>query len=191
MASSVVRLVIVSIAVLVLITWAALNVIQTQVERRDAVAARVFDMSKEYRNQLGPIDVQFSYDWNNYLTETVDSYNGGQLDEKSYSDLVDRFLANGNNNNNFVALSAFYEEIGECVDADLCDFWAARALFGADIVTFYHNMYPALQREHQEGTSVDGILSFVERMKDADHGAAHRRFEFRFLRSNPDQASAS
>ena len=191
MTSSVARLVIALVAVLGFIAWAVLNVIQTQIERQDAMAARVFDMSKEYRGQLGPIEVQFSDGWNNYLNDTVDSYNGGQLDEKSYSDLVDHFLANGNNNNNFVALSAFYEEVGECIDADLCDFWAARSLFGADIVAFYHNMYPALQREHQEGADVDGILSFVERMKAADRGAAHRRFEFRFLRSNPEQASAS
>ena len=95
--------------------------------------------------------------------------------------LVDRFLAMDSNNASFTALTSFYEEVGECVDADLCDFWTARALFGNDIVTFYHNMYPVLEREAQSGGNVNGLLHFVDRMHDADRGAVHRRFEWRFL----------
>ncbi|MGD0866446.1 MAG: hypothetical protein ABSA49_12910 [Rhizomicrobium sp.] len=180
------RIAIATIAILVFAVWAILNLIQTQVARNDAMAARVFDMSREYRGQLGPAGVQFSTGWNNYLNDTIDSANGAQLDEQAYSDLVDRFLALDNNNASFAALSSFYEEVGECVDADLCDFWTARSLFGSDIVTFYHNMYPVLEREQQSGGNVNGLLHFVDRMRDADRGILHRRFEWHFLRANPD-----
>lgn len=180
------RIAIATIAILVFAVWAILNLIQTQVARNDAMAARVFDMSREYRGQLGPAGVQFSTGWNNYLNDTIDSANGAQLDEQAYSDLVDRFLALDNNNASFAALSSFYEEVGECVDADLCDFWTARSLFGSDIVTFYHNMYPVLEREAQSGGNVNGLLRFVDRMRDADRGVLHRRFEWHWLRANPD-----
>ena len=185
-----IRLVITTLAVLGFFAWAIFDVIQTQFERHDAIAGRAFDMAREYRGPLGATKAQFSDSWNDYLNTTVDSYNGGNLDEKSYSDLVDRFLSIGNNNDGFITLSTFYEEVGECVDADLCDFWTVRTLFGDDIVSFYHNMYPVLEREHQEGHNVDGILSFVDRMNDADRGAVHRAFEFGFMRSNPDHANA-
>jgi len=190
MAGSIARLIVTSIAVLGFVVWAAWNVIQTQVTHRDAMVARVFDMSVEYRGQLGPAKAAFSDSWNAYLNSTVDSYNGGQLDQNSYADLVDRFLATGNNNDGYIMLSTFYEEVGECVDADLCDFWTARTYFGADIVAFYHNMYPVLAREHQSGTSVDGILSFVARMNDADRGTVRPGFQFHFMRSNPEHVSA-
>lgn len=186
MATQITRIALVVIAILVFVTWAAISVIQTQVTRQDAMAARVFDMSREYRNQLRPASIQFSNNWNNYLNETVDPYNNGQVDEQAYSDLVDRFLSADNNNDSFTALSSFYEEVGECVDADLCDFWTARSLFGADVVTFYHNMYPVIEREEQQGGGYGGLLHFVDRMKDADRGVLHRRFDFHYLRANPD-----
>ena len=180
------RIAIATIAILVFIVWAILNLIQTQVARNDAMAARVFEMSREYRGQLAPIGTQFSTSWNNYLNDTVESANGGQLDAQAYSDLVDRFLAGGTNNDSFAALSSFYNEVGECVDADACDFWTARSVFGGDIVTFYHKMYPVLEREAQSGGNVNGLLHFVDRMRDADRGILHRRFEWHFLRANPD-----
>jgi hypothetical protein len=186
MATHISRIAIATIAILVFAAWAVLNLIQTQVARNDAMAARVFDMSREYRSHLGPASAQFSTNWNTYLNATIDPANGGQLDAQAYSDLVDRFLATDNNNDSFVALSSFYEEVGECVDSDLCEFWTARSLFGNDIVTFYHNMYPVLERETQAGGNVNGLLHFVDRMRDADRGAVHRRFDWHFLRANPD-----
>jgi hypothetical protein len=174
-----------TIAILVFAAWAILNLIQTQVARNDAMGARVLDMSREYRSHLGGVNASFSLNWNNYLNTAIDP-NAGQLDEQAYSDLVDRFLAMDDNNDGFAALSSFYEEVGECVDADLCDFWTARALFGSDIVTFYHNMYPVLEREAQSGGNVTGLLHFVDRMRDADRGVLQRRFEWHWLRANPD-----
>ena len=188
MGESISRVGLTLVAVLVFASWATFSVIQTLVAREDKMAARVFDMSREYRNQLRPVSVQFSTNWNNYLNDTVDPYNNGQLDPKTYSDLVDRFLSADNNNDSFAALSSFYDEVGQCVDADLCDFWTARALFGADVTTFYHNMYPVLEREQQQTGAYGGILHFVARLQDADRGIIHRRFEFHFLRYNPDSA---
>jgi hypothetical protein len=186
MATHISRAAIAAIAILVFAAWAILNLIQTQVARNDAMAARVFDMSREYRGALGATAAQFSTSWNNYLNDTIAVANGGQLDEQAYSDLVDRFLAGGTNNDSFAALSSFYNEVGECVDADACDFWTARAVFGNDMVTFYHNMYPVLEREAQSGGNVTGLLHFVDRMRDADRGILHRRFEWHWLRANPD-----
>jgi len=186
MATHISRAAIATIAILAFAAWAILNLIQTQVARNDAMGARVFDMSREYRGHLGPANAAFSANWNNYLNATIDPTNNGQLDEQAYSDLVDRFLAMDDNNDIFAALSSFYEEVGECVDADLCDFWTARSLFGSDIVTFYHNMYPVLERESQSGGNVVGLLHFVDRMRDADRGVLHRRFEWHWLRANPD-----
>jgi hypothetical protein len=187
MATHISRIAIATIAILVFAAWAVMSLIQTQIARNDAMAARVFDMSRDYRSHLGPASAQFSTNWNNYLNATIDPANGGQLDPQAYSDQVDRFLAADNNNDSFAALSSFYEEVGECVDADLCDFWTARSLFGNDIVTFYHNMYPVLEREAQTGGNVNGLLHFIDRMKDADRGVLHRRFEWHWLRANPDQ----
>jgi hypothetical protein len=186
MSGLIARIATATIAILVFAAWAVTNLIQTQVARNDAMASRVFDMSREYRGHLGPVSAQFATNWNSYLNVSIDPSAGSQLDEQAYSDLVDHFLAMDNNNDNFAALSSFYEEVGECVDADLCDFWTARSVFGADVVTFYHNMYPVLEREAQAGGNVNGLLHFVDRMRDADRGVLHRRFEWHWLRANPD-----
>jgi len=186
MAAQISRIALGVVTLLVLVAWATVSIIQAQLSRNDAMAQRVFDMSREYRAQLRTVNAQFSGNWNTYLNETVDPYNNGQVDPNAYSDLVDRFLQTDANNDGFVALSSFYEEVGECVDADLCDFWTARSVFGNDVVTFYHNMYPVLERQQQQDGSFSGLLHFVDRMRDADRGMLHRRFDFHFLRANPD-----
>lgn len=131
---------------------------------------RVFDLAKEYRLSLRQTNAQFSDRWNEYLNDSVDPYNGGNLDEQAYSDLVARFLSDDGNRQNYDVLAGFYESVGDCVQAGLCDFWYARTTFGSDLVTFYHNMYPALEAEAQQGRNYPGILDFVDRMRRADRG---------------------
>jgi hypothetical protein len=186
MSDSISRLTLAVVALLVFAAWATVSTVEVLVGRQDQMNSRVFDLSRDYRVQLRTESLQFSNNWNNFLSATVDPYNNGQVDPDAYSSLVDRFLMLDNNSQNFAALSSFYEEVGECVDADLCDFWTARSLFGADVTTFYHNMYPVIIREQQQSGGYDGFLHFVARLQDADRGALHRRFEFHFLRANPD-----
>jgi hypothetical protein len=140
------------------------------IERHQAREVRVFDLSKEYRVSLRQTNAQFSYRWNEYLTDSVDPYNGGNLDEQAYTDLVNRFLAADSNRESYEALAGFYDTVGECVREKLCDFWFARAVFGQDIVTFYHNFYPALDAENSQGQSDQGIVDFANRMRQADRG---------------------
>lgn len=141
-----------------------------QIERHHEKKLRVFDLAKEYRVTLRATNAQFSDRWNEYLNDSVDPYNGGNIDEQAYNDLVNRFLNTDTNRDNYEALAGFYESVGECVKERLCDFWFARRTFGNDIVTFYHNMYPALDAENQQGHSDDGIVDFYNRMKSADKG---------------------
>lgn len=171
------RLVTAWVALLVVILIAMGLIAHSEIDRHRARVVRVFDLAKEYRVTLRPTNAQFSSRWNEYLNDSVDPYNGGNLDEQAYSDLVNRFLATDANRDNYEALAGFYESVGDCVDVGLCDFWFARTVFGNDIVTFYHNMYPALQAESQQGQNTQGILDFVDRMRDADKGQSHPDWE--------------
>ena len=45
-------------------------------------------------------------------------------------------------------------------------FLVSRADFGNDIVTFYHNLYPELDAENQQGRTDAGIIDFTNRIKD-------------------------
>lgn len=158
--------------VIVILFLAGLFCLNISDRHRDRIV-RVFDLAKEYRVTLRETNVQFSTRWNDYLTDSVDPYNGGNLDEQAYDDLVSRFLDADGNRDSYAALAGFYESVGECVQVHLCDFWFARTAFGGDIVTFYHNMYPALQADAQQGHPTPGILDFVDRMRDADRGQLH------------------
>jgi hypothetical protein len=165
----------IGILVVILIAFGLLA--HSEIGRHRARVVRVFDLSREYRVSLRPTNAQFSNRWNEYLNDSVDPYNGGNLDEQAYSDLVNRFLAADSNRDNYETLAGFYESVGDCVDVGLCDFWFARTVFGNDIVTFYHNMYPALEAESQQGQNIQGILNFVDRMRDADKGQSRPGWE--------------
>lgn len=140
--------------------------------RHEARTERVFELAKEYRQTLRVTNVQFSNRWNEYLNDSIDPYNGGNITEEAYAELVTRFLSADSNADNYNALAGFYDSVGQCVQVGLCDFWYARSTFGSDIVTFYHNMYPALQSETQQGHGYPGIYDFVGRMRDADRGVS-------------------
>ena len=70
MAPLISRIAIATIAILVFAAWATMNLIQTQVARNDAMASRVFDMSREYRSHLGQASAQFSNNWNTIASYT-------------------------------------------------------------------------------------------------------------------------
>jgi len=154
-----------------------------EVDRHKDKKLRVFEMAKEYRLSLRATNGQFSDRWNEYLHDSVDPYNGGNLDEQAYTDLVTRFLSADSNRDNYEALAGFYDSVGECVCEGLCDFWYARTIFGNDIVTFYHNFYPELDAEARQGQSDAGILDFVNRMRDADKGKLQQGWEDRAIAS--------
>jgi len=158
------------VGLVVLVVIAVVYFSERTIDRHQAKVARVFDLAKEYRLTLRQTNAQFSTRWNEYLNDSVDPYNGGNLDERAYADLVNRFIAADDNHNNYEALAGFYDSIGDCVEAGLCDFWLARAMFGNDVVIFYHNMYPVLESENQQGQSDAGIVEFVNRMHAADRG---------------------
>jgi hypothetical protein len=139
-------------------------------ERREAREARVFDLAREYRMSLRLTNAQFSARWNEFLNDSIDPYNGGNLDQQSFAALVNQFLAMDSNRDSYETLAGYYETVGECVQARLCDFWTARMTLGNDIVVFYHNMYPALAEESQQGRSDAGIIEFARRMRAADRG---------------------
>jgi len=171
-------------------TWLVLTIavifmlgllIHSEIDRHQAKTVRVFDLSREYRVNLRQTNAQFSDRWNEYLNDSVDPYNGGNLDEQAYTDLVTRFLAADSNRDNYEALAGFYESVGECVEAGLCDFWFARKTFGNDIVTFYHNMYPALDAENQQGHSDEAIVDFYNRMRSADRNELRPNWEDRMI----------
>jgi hypothetical protein len=143
-----------------------------EVDRRRDKVIRVFELAKEYRTSLRQTNANFSNRWNEYYDDSVDPYNGGNLTEQAYTDLVNRFLQADSNRTNYETLAGFYEAVGDCVKAGLCDFWYARTSFGNDIVTFYHNMYPELQAEYPQNRGPEGIVFFVNRMRDADRGIA-------------------
>lgn len=158
------------IALAVFFVIALLFVFRGEVAYHQAKLERVFELAKEYRTTLRETNAQFSDHWNEYENDAVDPYNGGNIDEQSYADLVNRFLATDTNRESFQALAGFYDSVGECVQVGLCDFWFARTTFGDDIVTFYHNMYPVLEIENQQGHGGAGIMDFVDRMRRADRG---------------------
>ena len=153
----------------------------SEMERHKDNRLRVMELAKEYRVTLRSTNAQFSDRWNEYLNDSVDPYNGGNLDEQAYGDLVTRFLAADSNRDNYEALAGFYDSVGECVCEGLCDFWFARTIFGNDIVTFYHNFYPELDAESRAGQSDAGIVDFVNRMRLADRGDMHQNWEDRAI----------
>jgi hypothetical protein len=153
----------------------------SEMERHKDNRLRVMELAKEYRVTLRSTNAQFSDRWNEYLNDSVDPYNGGNLDEQAYGDLVTRFLAADSNRDNYEALAGFYDSVGECVCEGLCDFWYARTIFGNDIVTFYHNFYPVLDAESRQGQSDAGIVDFVNRMRLADRGNMRQNWEDRAI----------
>ncbi len=175
------RLATVWIALVIAVLFMVGLLANAELDRHQAKTVRVFDLAKEYRITLRQTNAQFSDRWNEYLNDSVDPYNGGNLDEQAYTDLVNRFLADTSNRNNYETLAGFYESVGECVQAGLCDFWFARKTFGSDIVTFYHNMYPALDAESQQGRSDEGIADFYNRMRSADRNELRPGWEDRMI----------
>ncbi len=169
------------VALVIFVVFASVWVFRGEVDYRQARIGRVFDLAKEYRVTLGQTNARFSDRWNAYENDAVDPYNGGNIDERTYSDLVNRFLATDVNRDSFQALAGFYDSVGECVQVGLCDFWFARTVFGNDIVTFYHNMYPVLEAENQQGRGGAGILDFVDRMRRADRGELRRDWRDRAI----------
>jgi len=155
------------IAAILLVFVATLFFYERHVERHEERQGRVFEFAKEYRDTFTDVRLRFSNNWDLYRSETIDPYNGGELDEGSYATLVERFLEQDTNGADFESLASFYGAVGVCVRAELCDFWMARAMFGSDILAFYHNMYPALQAEHDQ-PSRQAIFDFVARLKSAD-----------------------
>ena len=144
--------------------------VHSEMERHKDKRLRVFELAKEYRVTLRGTNAQFSDRWNEYLNDFVDQYNGGNLSEQAYTDLVSRFLAADFNRDNYEALAGFYDFVGECVCEGLCDFWFARTIFGNDIVTFYHNFYPELDAESRAGPERCGHRRFRQ-----SHAARRRR----------------
>lgn len=169
------------VALAAFVVFALGLLVHSEMERHKDKRLRVFEMAKEYRITLRGTNAQFSYRWNEYLNDSVDSYNGGNLDEQAYTDLVNRFLAADSNRDNYEALAGFYDSVGECVREGLCDFWYARTMFGNDIVTFYHNFYPELDAESRAGQSDAGIVDFVNRMRLADGGKMNPNWEDRAM----------
>jgi hypothetical protein len=165
------------VALVAFVLFALGLVVHSEMERHKDNRLRVFELAKEYRVTLRSTNAQFSDRWNEYLNDSVDSYNGGNLDEQAYTDLVTRFLSSDSNRDNYEALAGFYDSVGECVCEGLCDFWFARTIFGNDIVTFYHNFYPELDAESRQGQSDAGIVDFVNRMRDADRGKLRQNWE--------------
>jgi hypothetical protein len=169
------------IALAIFIFAALYCLFRGEVEYHQTKVERVFDLAKEYRTTLQQTNAQFSDRWNAYESDAVDPYNGGNIDEQAYDDLVNRFLSQDANRDSFQALAGFYDSVGECVQAGLCDFWFARTTFGNDIVTFYHNMYPVLEVENQQGHGGAGILDFVDRMHKADRNELRRDWRDRAI----------
>jgi len=169
------------VALLAFVLFALGLLAHSEMDRHQSKKLRVFELTKEYRVTLRGTNAQFSDRWNEYLNDSVDPYNGGNLDEQAYTDLVNRFLAADSNRENYEALAGFYDSVGECVCEGLCDFWVARTIFGNDIVTFYHNFYPALDAESRQGQSDAGIVDFVDRMRRADRGDLRQNWEDRAI----------
>jgi hypothetical protein len=169
------------IALVAFVLFALGLLAHSEMERHKDKRLRVFEMTKEYRVTFRGTNAQFSDRWNEYLNDSVDPYNGGNLSEQAYTDLVTRFLAADSNRDNYEALAGFYDSVGECVCEGLCDFWYARTIFGNDIVTFYHNFYPELDAESRAGHSDAGIVDFVNRMRLADSGKMNPNWEDRAM----------
>src|SRR6202012_5428925 len=69
----------------------------------------------------------------------------------------------------YETLLFFYNSLGECVRAGLCDFASANAMFGDDVLTFYDNMYPDLMVVCRSGYEADGVFYFISKTKKSAH----------------------
>ncbi len=167
------------VAILVLCA-AAFYVFERHIERHQARQVRVFEMGREYRDVFSPVRTRFSHNWNEFRNETIDPYNGGALDENTYAVLVRRFLDQDSNDDDFESLLSMYATVGACVQDHLCDFWTARSLFGDDVMTFYHNMYPALEYRRQLPAGRE-FFDFVAHLRAADRGEISESGEYRLL----------
>ena len=142
--------------------------LQDQRSHYEQTVSRVFEMSKEYRGGFIDVDVKLSDEWKNYVRNSIHLLPSAEV-QKQYPTLVSKFLANPDTRTLYVKLGFFYNSLGECVKARLCDFDTANDMFGDEILTYYHNMYPDLVTANKLGFGADGIFDFIAKKK-----AAHR-----------------
>jgi hypothetical protein len=147
--------------------------------RRDQTVSRVFDMSKEYRANFLDVRLTFADEWSDYR-ESLHKLSPVYV-MCHYSELVETFLKMPGTEKTpgprkeYESLGFFYNSLGECVKATLCDFDSANVMFGDDVLAYYHNMYPALMSVKSEGTEADGIFDFADKVKKARPKGTSRR----------------
>ena len=122
----------VPVVALLALIFALFFVVHTQSAYHHAKLEHVFDLAKEYRTTLRQTDTQFSDRWNEYENDAIDPYNGGNLDEQSYADLVNRFLAMDANRDSYHALAGFYDSWANACRSD-CAISGSRARCSATI----------------------------------------------------------
>lgn len=84
-------------------------------------------------------------------------------DDSTYDRCVRYFLRDPQSRQDYNVLRQFFNSVGTCAQAKLCDFDTARSLFGDDVVAFYNNMYPMLA----DG-GAQGLIDFAERIEYGD-----------------------
>lgn len=126
-------------------------------------------MFKEYRAGFLSLSVEFSDSWTTYIDNVQHTKKLSEAEfRKQYKELLEVFLKQPGMRGKYERLGGFYNSLGVCVRAGLCDFETSKALLGDEILTYYDNMYPHLQIVCQYSYDVDGIFYFIVRQnKDA------------------------
>jgi hypothetical protein len=135
--------------------------------RQEQTVAHVFDMSKEYRESFLDVKLEFSHEWLCVYNSTVQKLPDERAVEAQYPVVVKAFLLKPETRALYEKLGFFYNSLGECVKAKLCDFASANTMFGDDVLTYYHNMYPDLVVVKASGYEADGIFDFIAQTKAA------------------------
>lgn len=152
------------VALIAVVISLIVGLVQFLQSRHEQTVGRVFDMSKEYRAGFLNVKLQFSDKWSSYYEGTIQKLPDKEV-VKRYPELVAAFLKDQETRTQYEKLGFFYNSLGECVRAALCDFDSANAMFGDDVLTYYHNMYPGLITVKKYGYEADGIFDFIAKRK--------------------------
>jgi hypothetical protein len=134
--------------------------------RHEETVSRMFDMSKEYRTSFLDVNLGFSDEWPAYSEKSIQTLPRANV-KRQYADLVSKFLRSPDTRKRYEKLRFFYNSLGECVRAGLCDLKSANSMLGDDVLTFYHDMYPDLVSVRKYGYEADGIFDFIAKLKAA------------------------
>lgn len=151
------------LAVLVTVIFGVMQYWQSLRSHHEQTINHVFEISKEYRDDYLDVKMHFWGEWTAY-TNSFHAIPAAEV-TRQYPELVEKFLAKEETLKEYEKLSYFYNMVGQCVKAELCDFNSANLMFGDDMLTFYHNMYPDLISVRRTGYSASGIFDFIAKKK--------------------------